>query len=100
VHHAAPDALPIVCCRFSEELQWLDLTETGIFHLLRYPFALEEVRQTFGFVQGARRRRRSLRAKTDLVAGLPKRVQDARANAIGIPRVDRLTDWAQAGARP
>jgi hypothetical protein len=67
VTQIAPQALPIVCCRFSEKVHWLDVTESDVFHLLRYPFARNEVRQTFGFVAEAQRRRRSFQASTELV---------------------------------
>lgn len=62
VAHAFPDALPIICCRFSEGIHWPDGTGTGPFHLLHYPFAMDEVRQSFGFAREAQRRRRSLPA--------------------------------------
>ena len=59
VAHAVPDAFPIICCRFSEVIYLQDAAETGAFHLLHYPFALNEVRQSFGFAREAQQRRRS-----------------------------------------
>ena len=52
---AAPGALPILCHRFSEVVDWPQLAEAGAFHSLRFPLDLREARQTLGFVWGARR---------------------------------------------
>ena len=52
---AAPGALPILCHRFAEVVDWPQLAEAGAFHSLRFPLDLREARQTLGFVWEARR---------------------------------------------
>jgi len=54
LREALPEALPIVCHRFSESLPWPELAAAGAFQELWVPFNLREVRQTWGFVQAAR----------------------------------------------
>ena len=47
---AAPGAKLIVCTRFADATPWPVLAAAGAFHSLRVPFAMPEVRQSFGFV--------------------------------------------------
>jgi hypothetical protein len=51
---AAPDALPMVCQRFSETAVWPDLAEAGAFHSLSLPLDECELRQSLGFVWTAK----------------------------------------------
>ncbi len=51
---AAPDALPMVCQRFSETVVWPDLAEAGAFHSLSLPLDARELRQSLGFVWTAK----------------------------------------------
>lgn len=51
---AAPKALPIVCHGFAETIDWPQVADAGAFHSLRLPFDVREVRQSLGFVWGAR----------------------------------------------
>ena len=60
VLQAAPDALPIICRRFSEASCWPEMAGAGVYHILHYPFALNEIRQCFGFVREAQRRHHEL----------------------------------------
>ena len=53
VREAAPTALPIVCHRFSDVIDWPQLAEGGAFHALRLPLDERELRQSFGFVWAA-----------------------------------------------
>jgi hypothetical protein len=53
---AAPTALPILCCGFSEAIDWPQAARAGVFHSLLLPFNLPEVRQSLGFVFEAKRR--------------------------------------------
>ena len=62
VAHAAPRALPIICRRFSEGVHGPEIGEPGAFHLLHYPFAMDEVRQSLGFAREAQRRRQLVAA--------------------------------------
>ena len=57
VQEAAPLALPIVCHRFAEQIEWPEFAEAGVFHALRLPLHLSEVRQSLGFVREAEARR-------------------------------------------
>src|SRR5271154_6112581 len=46
IRQAAPDALPMVCQRFSETAIWPDLAAAGAFHSLSLPLDAREVRQS------------------------------------------------------
>lgn len=61
IAEAAPKALPILCHRFADAIEWADAAEAGAFHLLRLPFDLSEVRQSLGFVSARRAGRQTLR---------------------------------------
>jgi hypothetical protein len=60
VAKAAPEALPIICRRFGEAIRWPEMTGGGAYYILHYPFALNEIRQCFGFVREAQRRHHEL----------------------------------------
>lgn len=62
VLRAAPGALPILCHGFAENLDWPRLVDAGAFHSLPMPFSATEVRQTLGFVWGAKSRSDSARS--------------------------------------
>jgi len=49
VRNAAPDALQIVCQRFSDSIPWPDLAAEGAFHALRRPLSPAEFRVSLGF---------------------------------------------------
>lgn len=55
VLEVAPDALPMVCQRFSETAIWPELAEAGAFHSLSLPLDARELRQSLGFVWTAKR---------------------------------------------
>ena len=63
VLEAAPGALPILCHRFAEAVDWPQLAEAGAFHSLRFPLDLREARQTLGFVWEAKRRTATFTAR-------------------------------------
>ena len=52
---ATSRALPILCHRFAETIDWPQLAEAGVFHSLLLPLSQREVRQSLGFVWGAKR---------------------------------------------
>lgn len=67
---AVPGALPILCHRFAEVVDWPQLAEAGAFHSLRFPLDLREARQTLGFVWEARRHFRDIHnAKSVTIPG-------------------------------
>jgi len=72
VLRAAPGALPILCHGFAENVDWPRLVDAGAFHSLPMPFSATEVRQTLGFVWGAKSRSKSSQgaAPAPLAAGL------------------------------
>jgi DNA-binding NtrC family response regulator len=49
VRSAAPEALQIVCQRFSNAIPWPDLATAGAFHVLRNPLSASEFRLSLGF---------------------------------------------------
>jgi DNA-binding NtrC family response regulator len=53
VRKIAPRALPIICHRFSEDIEWPELADAGAFHAVPVPFDVNEVRQSLGFVAAA-----------------------------------------------
>lgn len=61
---AAPNALPILCHRFSDTLPWPELADAGAFHAMPLPLASGEVRQSLGFVWAARSRTDKRRTAT------------------------------------
>jgi len=72
-----PAALPIVCVRLSDVIDWPNLASAGAFHTVLLPMAKDEVRQTLGFVWAANCRTTSIhsvpRSKTQ-AAGAGRRV--------------------------
>ena len=55
IFEAAPRTLPILCHRFAEGIDWPQVAEAGAFHSILLPLNQREVRQSLGFVWGARR---------------------------------------------
>jgi hypothetical protein len=51
---SAPAALPIVCHRISDVIDWPTLADAGAFHAIPVPLNESEVRLSLGFVWGAR----------------------------------------------
>jgi len=54
IRSAAPGAKPILVHRFTDSFSWPEMAAAGAYHAIRVPFALPEVRQSFGFVWAAR----------------------------------------------
>ena len=55
IRAVTPGAKPIVCTRFADSTPWPVLAAAGAFQSLQIPFALPEVRQSFGFVWAGQR---------------------------------------------
>jgi DNA-binding NtrC family response regulator len=49
VRTAAPEALQIICQRFSNAIPWPELASAGAFHALRKPLSASEFRLSLGF---------------------------------------------------
>lgn len=78
---AAPGALPILCHGFADHVDWPRLVDAGAFHSLPMPFSAAEVRQTLGFVWGAKSRPES--ARSAAARGFDDGVDDA--SPAGLP---------------
>lgn len=59
---AAPRTLPIICHGFAEVIDWPQVANAGAFHSLLLPFSSREIRQSLGFVWGAK-----IRPASDLI---------------------------------
>jgi hypothetical protein len=57
VRAVLPKALPILCHRFSENVDGAEASASGAFHLLGIPFKNGELRQSLGFVWAATNKR-------------------------------------------
>jgi DNA-binding NtrC family response regulator len=57
VQRAAPRALPILCHRFSDAIDWTEAANAGAFHLLGLPLNTSELRQSLGFVWAEKNKR-------------------------------------------
>ncbi len=54
VGQAAPRALPILCHRISDSIDWVEASAAGAFDLLDLPLNVDELRQTLGFAWAAK----------------------------------------------
>jgi DNA-binding NtrC family response regulator len=57
VHNIAPRALPILCHRFSDAVDWTEASAAGAFHQLSLPLHPGELRQSLGFVWAEKNKR-------------------------------------------
>jgi len=64
VQEVAPRALPILCHRFSNAIDWPEASAAGVFHLLGLPLNLGELRQSLGFVWAEKNKRSPVIALT------------------------------------
>ena len=79
VRQAAPDALPIICRRFSETNH--EPAETAdAYHILHYPFALNEIRQLAQWIGWKFIQRRRFLRQLDVARITPEELRD-RLNA-------------------
>ncbi len=60
VLNAFPGAFPILCHRFGDNIDWPEVADAGAFHSIPVPFGVAELRQSIGFVWGAKQRTTSL----------------------------------------
>jgi hypothetical protein len=51
---ALPAAFPILCHGFADHLDWPRAADAGAFHSIHVPFSIAELRQSLGFVWGAK----------------------------------------------
>ena len=57
VQRTAPRALPILCHRFSDAVDWTEAANAGAFNLLGLPLNVSELRQSLGFVWAEKNKR-------------------------------------------
>lgn len=50
-----PLAFPILCHGFADHFDWPEVADAGAFHSIPIPFSVAELRQSLGFVWGAKR---------------------------------------------
>ncbi len=80
VLHAFPGAFPILCHGFADNIDWPEVAGAGAFHSIPVPFSVAELRQSLGFVWGAKQSSKHLRSKTAAKGPVPS----ARVVAAGI----------------
>ncbi len=56
LRHTVPDVRLVACHKFSESLDWPELSNAGAFHALGLPMKENEVRQSLGFLWEAENR--------------------------------------------
>jgi len=83
---AAPRALPILCRRFAETIDWPQVAEAGAFHSLQLPLDPREARQSLGFVWGAKSRSAaiSMHSRPEPTQASNKQTQQSRARAVAM----------------
>ena len=64
VLNAFPGAFPILCHGFADNIDWPKVADAGAFHSIPVPFGAAELRQSMGFVWGAKQSSKPLRSKT------------------------------------
>jgi hypothetical protein len=81
VLNAFPKAFPILCHGFADNIDWPEVADAGAFHSLPMPFSVAEVRQSLGFVWGARPSLKQMRSTTPRERLLPARLMAAGSAA-------------------
>jgi hypothetical protein len=86
IFEAAPRALPILCHRFAEAIDWPQAAGAGAFHSLHLPLNPREVRQSLGFVWGAKHRSAaiSMRVRPDPKRAISEQIQESGVYAAGM----------------
>lgn len=62
VLNAFPKAFPILCHGFADSIDWPEMADAGAFHSIPMPFSVAEVRQSLGFVWGAKHGSKQMRS--------------------------------------
>ena len=83
---AAPRALPILCHRFAEAIDWPKVATAGAFHSLQLPLNPREARQSLGFVWGAKGRSAaiSMCSRAEPRQAINKQTHQSRACAVAM----------------
>ena len=72
-----PRALPILCHGFADHLDWPEVADAGAFHSIPLPFSVAELRQSLGFVWGAKTASKATSKSVATERALPSRVVPA-----------------------
>jgi len=74
-----PGAFPILCHGFADNIDWPEMADAGAFHSIPVPFGVAELRQSIGFVWGAKQNSKPVRSKPAAKEPVPSaRVAAAR----------------------
>lgn len=65
VLNAFPGAFPILCHGFADNIDWPEVADAGAFHSIPGPFGVAELRQSRGFVWGAKQSSKPVRSTAD-----------------------------------
>jgi len=88
IRRMLPEALLVVCHGVSQPVNWPELAAAGAFHALKLPLKECEVRQSFGFIWEADKRR--------LVSGQSRvGAQPGNIRRASVDRRDRLAEQSQ-----
>ena len=79
--NAFPRAFPILCHGFADNIDWPKMADAGAFHSLPMPFSVAEVRQSLGFVWGAKYSSKQIRSTPSRERFLPARFMTAGSAA-------------------
>ena len=80
VLNAFPGACPILCHGFADHIDWPAAADAGAYHSIPMPFTAAELRQSLGFVWGAKQSSTPTRSRPVAT----ERVPPARVVAAGI----------------
>ncbi len=69
-----PRAFPILCHGFADHIDWPEVADAGAFHSIPVPFSEAELRQSLGFVWGAKQASKATSRSVAAERALPSRV--------------------------
>ena len=72
-----PLAFPILCHGFADHIDWPEMADAGVFHSIPVPFSVAELRQSLGFVWGAKQVSKATSRSVAPEGALPSRVVTA-----------------------
>jgi DNA-binding NtrC family response regulator len=69
-----PRAFPILCHGFADHIDWPEMADAGAFHSIPVPFSVAELRQSLGFVWGAKQASKATSRSVATKRALPTRI--------------------------
>lgn len=73
-----PRAFPILCHGFADHIDWPEMADAGAFHSIPVPFSVAELRQSLGFVWGAKQVCKATSRSVATERALPSRIVAAK----------------------